>query len=92
MRIQIKKFGTMLISRPAGREAACIILSSFNPSTQAEAVELDFTDVDVIAPGWLDEVMSALRKVYGDRVICLDSGNSSLRESMKTIDGNDPDS
>ena len=85
MIIEVKKFGKLLISRPAGKEAASVIISSFKPATNTEPVELDFTDVEVIAPSWLDEVLLALRAVYGDRVKCRDSGNLSLRESLKTI-------
>lgn len=86
MIIEVKKFGKLLISRSAGKEAASVMISSFKPTTTTEDVELDFTDVEVIAPSWLDEVLIALRAVYGDRVRCRDSGNLSLRESLKTID------
>lgn len=50
MIIEVKKFGKMLISRPAGKEAASVILSSFKPTTNTEPVELDFSEVEVIAP------------------------------------------
>jgi hypothetical protein len=85
MIIQIKKFGKMLISRPAGKEAAAVILSSFKPASESELIELDFTGVEVIAPSWLEEVLFSLKDVYGDRVRCLESDNSSLRESLKVI-------
>lgn len=85
MKIKINKFGTMLISRPAGKEAAAIMLSSFKPTNDQEPIELDFTGVDVIAPSWLDEVLTTLNDVYKDRVKCLDSGNITLRESLKII-------
>ena len=75
----------MLISRPAVKEAASIILSSFKPATEQELIELDFTGVDVIAPSWLDEVISTLDDVYKGRIKCLDSGNATLRESLKVI-------
>lgn len=75
----------MLISRPAGKEAASIILSSFKPSSNEEFIELDFTDVDVVAPSWLDEVISTLDDVYKGRIKCLDSDNITLRESLKVI-------
>ena len=89
MVIQIKKFGKMLISRPAGKEAAAIILSSFKPSSDREPIDLDFTGVEVIAPSWLDEVLTALRDRYGKRVGCLASDNLSRQESLKVIDSLD---
>jgi hypothetical protein len=85
MIIEIKKFGKMLISRPAGKEAASVILSSFKPQSDNELIELDFTDVEVIAPSWLEEVLNSLEDVYGDRVLCRESKNSSLNESLKVI-------
>ena len=35
---------------------------------------------------WLDEVLSGLREVFGDRVRCLPSPNASLRESLRTLE------
>jgi hypothetical protein len=83
--IPVKKFGSMLISRPAGKEAASIMLSSFKPVSDEERIELDFTDVAVIAPSWLHEVVVTLRQAYGDRVDCLENDNLSLIESLKFI-------
>ena len=85
MVIEIKKFGKMLISRPAGKEAASIILSAFIPPTDAEPIELDFSGVEVIAPSWLEEVLNNLKDVYGDRVVCRAYDNLSLKESLKII-------
>jgi hypothetical protein len=84
--IEVKKFGEILISRPSGREAAAIMLSSFIPPSENESIELDFTGVRAVAPSWLDEVLTALRDKYGDRVRCLNSKNLSLMESLKAID------
>ena len=85
MNIPIQKFGKMLISRPAGREAASIIVSSFNPATTDETIELDFVGVDVVGPSWLDEVLSAARGKWGARVKLVNDSNLSLQESLKTI-------
>ena len=86
MVITVSKFGTLLISRPAGKEAVSVMLSSFKPQLDAEAIELDFTDVDVVAPAWLDEVLNGLKDVYGDRVRCRYSNNLSLKESLKFLE------
>lgn len=84
MIIELSKFGEILISRPAGREAALIMKSSFLPDA-GEAVELDFTGVKVVAPSWLDEVLTALRELYGERVMCLPTTNPTVIESLKTL-------
>ena len=91
MVIEIKKFGKMLISRPAGKEAASIILSSFIPQSDVEPIELDFSGVEVIAPSWLEEVLNSLKDVYGDRVVCRAYDNLSLKESLKIIQMNTDD-
>jgi hypothetical protein len=86
MIIPVHKFGEILVSRPAGREHALIMRSSFRPATMDEPIELDFAGVRVVAPSWLDEVLTSLREEYGERVQCLPSSNASLVESLKTLD------
>jgi len=86
MIIKIEKSGTLLISRPAGKEAASIILSSFKPQSGIEPIELDFTGVEVMGPAWLEEVLLTLRDKYGARVRCLPSANLSVVESLKIIE------
>jgi hypothetical protein len=84
--IPVRKFGEILVSRPAGREHALIMRSSFRPATSDETIELDFTGVSVVAPSWLDEVLTLLRQEYGDRVRCAPSSNASVEESLKTLE------
>ena len=85
MIIQIEKFGKILISRPSGKEAAAIMTSMLAHLADEEKIILDFAEVQVIAPSWLDEVLRALRDKYGDRVSCKESTNLSLIESLKTL-------
>jgi len=88
MKIEIKKFGNILTSRPAGREAALAMKAYIKPNSE-ETIELDFTGVLSVGPSWLDEVLSFLRNEYGkERVICLPSGNSSVVQSLNIIDSN----
>ena len=85
MKIQIKKFGTILTSRPAGKDAA-LAMRSFIILKSQEKIELDFSGVFSVGPSWLDEVLTFLRDEYGaDRVVCLPSRNASLIESLKVI-------
>ena len=88
MRIELKKFGKILTSRPAGREAGLAIKAYFKPKPN-ESIELDFDGVISVGPSWLDEVLTLLRNEYGkDRVICLPSSNPSVIESLNIIDSN----
>ena len=87
MRIEIRKYGDLLVSRPAGREALAAMLAYLPPVGPDETVELDFDGVRVVAPSWLDEVLTGLREQYGERVRCLPSSNASLRKSLETLEG-----
>jgi len=86
MKVEIKKFGDILTSRPAGREAGLAIRAYLKPQSK-EKLELDFSGVLAVGPSWLDEVLTILKNEYGeDHVICLPSKNQSLAESIKIID------
>jgi len=85
MKVEIKKFGEILTSRPAGHDAGLQIKAYFKPEAN-ERLELDFQGVLAMGPSWLDEVLSILEAEYGkDRVICLPSDNPSVAESLKII-------
>ena len=85
MRVEIKKFGEILTSRPAGHEAGLAIKAYSKPEA-GDQIELDFAGVLAIGPSWLDEVLIVLREAYGnDRVVCLPSENTSVVESLKII-------
>lgn len=85
MKIEIKKFGNLLVSRPAGREAFLVIKAYFKPASSVEPIELDFTGVQVMTPSWLDEVLGGLQREFGDRVRCLPSENPTVIESLKSL-------
>lgn len=86
MRIPLIKFGEILMSRPAGKEAALVMRAYYKPKKN-EKIELDFTDVLSVGPSWLDEVLTLLRSEYGkNKVICLPTQNPSVIESLKIID------
>ncbi len=85
MKIEVKKFGEILTSRPAGHEAGLSIKAYFKPKA-GERLELDFRGVLAVGPSWLDEVLTILREEYGkNRVRCLPSENASVIESLKII-------
>lgn len=86
MRVELKKFGSILNSRPAGREAA-LALKAYSRPAAGEKLELDFTGVLSVGPSWLDEVLTALRKELGaERVVCLPSDNASVKASLEILE------
>lgn len=85
MRIALSKFGAMLISRPAGRDALLAASAYLQPVSDTEPIEVDFTDVHVLTPSWADEFITGLRAKYGERVVLLPSDNPSVQLTLETI-------
>jgi len=86
MRVDVSKFGTTLISRPAGREAFLAARAYVIPKDQKEIVELDFTKVKVLTPSWADEFVSGLEKELGEkRVKIIEGDNSSVKNTFETL-------
>ena len=86
MKIEIRKFGTHLISRPEGRDAALVIKNQFLNNFQGDSIELDFTDVKLMTPSWLDEIyQELLTKFKHEKIIFLNTSNSSVKASIETI-------
>ncbi|MEX2033331.1 MAG: DUF4325 domain-containing protein [Candidatus Colwellbacteria bacterium] len=84
MRIELKKFGRVLTSRPAGKEAFAAIRPTLD--LNADTVEIDFSDILSLAPSWADEFFAALKTLYGDKVKYLPSDNQSVIETLKIIE------
>jgi hypothetical protein len=90
MKIEIKKFGTHLISRPEGRDAALVIKNQFLNDYKGDSIEIDFTDVKLMTPSWLDEIyQELLTKFAKDKISFTNTSNSSVNASIETVcDGN----
>ncbi len=85
MRIELKKYGEVLISRPAGREAFLAMTAyTLNDLPLNEKIEIDFKDVKVLAPSWADEVVTKIALKYTD-VSLLNTENSSVQATLKTL-------
>ncbi|MBU4370006.1 STAS-like domain-containing protein [Patescibacteria group bacterium] len=64
MNIVMKKFGILLNSRPAGREAALRIFQIVNGSIDEKEVILDFAGVEILTPSFADELLYLLKDKY----------------------------
>ncbi|MFA4831017.1 MAG: STAS-like domain-containing protein [Patescibacteria group bacterium] len=86
MRLELKKFGTILSSRPAAKEAwlatRAYILNDVRPD---QKIEIDFSGVAVLTPSWADEFISALKEKYPNQVILLPSDNKSVKLSLEFV-------
>ncbi|MEA2088612.1 MAG: STAS-like domain-containing protein [Patescibacteria group bacterium] len=85
MRIELKKFGNMLISRPAGREAFLVMRSSLIKEVgKNELIEINFDGVEVLTPSWADEVITKLAEKFKN-VKLLNTENESVQATLKTL-------
>jgi hypothetical protein len=86
MKIEIKKFGSMLISRPEGRDAALVLKNQILPQNTSKKIELDFSGVVICSPSWLDEMFSELVPVFGkENIYCVNTTNSSVKASLEIV-------
>ncbi len=85
MTIALKKFGTMLVSRPAGKEAWLAFQPVLNELSDDEEIIVDFSDVIVLTPSWADEFLTPLRNKFGERVKLFNTGNASVKASLAIL-------
>lgn len=85
MIIKLSQFGSMLISRPAGREAYLAAQAYSLPQDSEESIDIDFSGVKVVAPSWLDEFLTPLQEKFGDKVKVGTSTNPTVLASLATI-------
>ena len=83
MIIELKKFGTILLSRPAGREA----FSAIRPQIKLEEsnVQVDFSNVFTLTPSWADEFLTLLLEYTNGRVELLPTDNSSVIATLRIL-------
>jgi len=85
MKIEIKKFGDKLVSRPAGREAFLALESYFlKDLKEDELMEIDFAEVKVLTPPWADEVVTKIAARFKN-VKLLNTDNVTVQATLKTL-------
>lgn len=86
MKIEVKKFGTHLISRPEGRDAALVLRNQFLNKTSDSELIFDFEGVLVLTPSWLDEILQEVFKTHQkNQVLFENTSNSSVAASIETV-------
>ena len=83
MKIELRKFGEVLTSRPAGREAFAAIRPTLDLT--ASQVEIDFSGIISLSPSWADEFFRGLEQIYGHRVKYLPSENPSVKATLSIL-------
>ena len=80
--IQLKKFGEVLVSRPAGLES----FNAIRPNLRRdEDVQIDFSDVLTVTPSWLDEFLSQLADYMQADIILLPTQNASVLATLPVL-------
>ena len=80
--IQLKRFGTVLVSRPAGLEAFNAIRPQLNPD---DPIQIDFDQVLTVTPSWLDEFLTQLTDYNGGKVDLLPSKNAAVLAALPIL-------
>jgi len=80
--IQLKKFGNVLVSRPAGLEAFNAIRPQLDPN---ETIQLDFGDILTVTPSWLDEFLTQLTNFNKGKVDLLPTKNASVLAALPVL-------
>jgi len=80
--IQLKKFGNVLVSRPAGQEAFNAIRPQLDPD---QPIQIDFDDVLTITPSWLDEFLTHLTEFNQGKVRLLPTSNASVLIALPVL-------
>lgn len=85
MLVQVKKFGSTLISRPSGKEALLAFLPTLNELNDTEELLIDFKDVIVLTPSWLDEFLTPLIKAENKHIKLVNLSNPSVKTSLEIL-------
>lgn len=80
--IELKKFGSVLISRPAGLEA----FNAIRPQLDAaRPVHIDFGEVLTVTPSWLDEFLTQLAAYVRADIELLPTKNASVLAALPVL-------
>lgn len=86
MIINIIKFGSVLTSRQAGKEAYLAFSPTLSSLDDKEEITVDFSDVSTFAPSWGDEFLTPLQKRFGDRITLINTQNPSVSLTISTLE------
>ena len=80
--IQLKQFGNVLISRPAGAEAFNAIRPQLNSDLP---IEVDFDGVLTVTPSWLDEFLTKANEFNSGKVDLRPTKNASVLITLPVL-------
>lgn len=69
MLIKLLKFGTVLTSRQAGKEALAAFQPYLNEVAKNEAIDIEINDGISLSPSWADEFITPLMMKFGKKKV-----------------------
>ncbi|PIY80343.1 MAG: DUF4325 domain-containing protein [Candidatus Pacebacteria bacterium CG_4_10_14_0_8_um_filter_42_14] len=85
MLVQLKKFGTTLVSRPSGKEALLAFRPTLSDLKKGEDLIIDFDGVLVLTPSWIDEFLTPLVNSLKKQVKLVNKNNPSVKVSLQIL-------
>lgn len=86
MIIKLEKFGTTLLSRQLGKEAALACQALLRNIKKGEKVEIDFKGVSTFSPSWGDEFLTPLLNKYEHRLVLKITNNLSVIATIQMLE------
>ncbi len=80
------KFGAVLTSRQAGKEAYAAFLPILSGLKEQDEIIVDFDGVSVFSPSWGDEFLTPLKKTFGHRLALKNIANPSVSLTITTLE------
>ena len=86
MTIHITKFGSVLTSRSAGKEAYAAFLPILTGLKKNEEILVDFDGISTFSPSWGDEFLTPLQKKFSHRLTLKNLSNPSVALTISTLE------
>lgn len=86
MKLELKKFGTILISRQAGKEAFAAFQPALKEIAAGDNLEIEFEGVVTFSPSWGDEFLMPLLNQLDERLILSPTDNPSVKATIKLLE------
>ena len=86
MLIQLKKFGTTLISRSLGQEAFSAFKPSLKNLADDEKLYIDFDGVNTFSPPWGDDFLTPIIENYNWEIYIKKTVNPSVVETLSLLE------
>ena len=85
MQIDLKKFGTTLTSRSAGKEALAAFQPFLKDVSSNEIIEINFDGINTFSPSWADEFITPLMTMHPGKVHMLPTENPSVKITLELL-------